>query len=207
LAPTKALADSIVLEWADQSENIDPDTMPLTQILTTQIDRIQERKNVTEKLMRYLDSDLVCYWTKEPPELLKQEKEIWGRWVKWFDEHFEVPLYTTKKIESIKQDPEAHKRVWNYIEALDDSYFTILHIVTALTGSIILGLAFVEGQACPDELYKAAYLEELFKERIYDSETHGLSPEEENEREAFKRDIAAAKAYLKNSDQFLSANI
>jgi chaperone required for assembly of F1-ATPase len=196
LAPSKALADAVVLEWSAQQEKVKPETMPLTQLLTTAIDKIRDRTAITDSMMRYLDTDLVCYWTKEPEELAKLQKENWGRWVKWFDEHFEVPLDTTTKIDAIKQDPEAHKRVWNYIEALDDYYFTVLHVMTSLSGSLVLALAFSEGDISPEEIFEASYLEELYRGGIYNEDVHGAAPNEEAEREAFKRDTQAAKDFL-----------
>lgn len=202
VAPTKSLAEAIVLEWAAQEEKVKPETMPLTQLLTTAIDKIRDREAITESVMRYIDTDLVCYWTKEPEALAKKQKEIWGRWVKWFDEHFEVPLYTTQKIDAIKQDPEAHKRVWNYIETLDAYYFTVLHVTTSLSGSVILALAFSEGEATPDEVFEASYLEELYRGEIYNEAVHGAAPNEEAEREGFKRDMLAAAQFIELANEF-----
>jgi chaperone required for assembly of F1-ATPase len=202
VAPTKLLAEAIVLEWAAQEEKVKPDTMPLTQILTTAIDKIRDREAITQACMRYLDTDLVCYWAKEPEALAKKQKENWGRWVKWFDEHFEIPLFTTNKIEALKQDPEAHKRVWNYIEALDDYYFTIVHIMTSLSGSLILALAFSEDDITPEEIFDASYLEELYRGELYNEDVHGAAPNEEAEREAFKREAAAAREFLELANDF-----
>ena len=202
VVPTQVLADAIVLEWAEQEEKVKPETMPLTQILTTSLDKIRDREAITESCMRYLDTDLVCYWCKEPEELAKRQKEIWGQWVKWFDNHFEVPLYTTKKIDAIKQEEEAHKRVWNYIESLDDTYFTILHIMTSLSGSLILALAFSEGDIEPNEIFEASYLEELYRGEIYNEDVHGAAPNEEAERDAFKRDVKAAKKFLELANSY-----
>jgi chaperone required for assembly of F1-ATPase len=202
VAPTKALAEAVVLEWAAQDEKVKPDTMPLTQILTTAIDKIRDRDAITDSAMRYLDTDLVCYWAKEPEALAKRQKEIYGRWVKWFDEHFEVPLYTTNKIDAIKQDEEAHKRAWNYIEALDDYYFTILHIMTSQSGSLVLALAFCEGEISDKELFEASYLEELYRGEIYNEDVHGAAPDEEAERELFKRDAKSAREFLELANDF-----
>lgn len=202
VAPTESLADAIVLEWAAQEEKVKPETMPLTQILTTAIDKIRDREAITQSVMRYLDTDLVCYWAKEPEDLAKRQKDVYGRWVKWFDEHYEVPLYTTKKIDAIKQDPEAHKRVWNYIEALDDYYFTVLHIMTSLSGSVVLALAFTEEDITPEELFEASYLEELYRGEIYDEDKHGAAPNEEVERAAFKVDANAAKQFLELANDY-----
>ena len=201
-ASTKSLADAIVLEWAGQEEKVKPETMPLTQILTTATDKVRDREAITASCMRFLDTDLVCYWTKEPEDLAKKQKEVWGAWVKWFESHFEVPLYTTKKIEALTQDEEAHKRVWNYIESLDDTYFTIVHIMTSLSGSLILALAFSEGDITPKEIFDASYLEELYKGELYNEEVHGAAPNEEAERELFKRDAQAALQYLELANDY-----
>jgi chaperone required for assembly of F1-ATPase len=201
-APTQSLAEAVVLEWAEQEEKVKPETMPLTQILTTAIDKIRDREKITESCMRYLDTDLVCYWCKEPEDLAKKQKEVWGAWVKWFDSHFEVPLYTTKKIDAITQEEEAHKRVWNYIESLDDTYFTILHIMTSLSGSLILALAFSEGDITPEEIFEASYLEELYRGEIYNEDVHGAAPNEQAERDAFKKDAKAAARYLELANDY-----
>lgn len=202
VAPTESLADAIVQEWVAQEEKVKPETMPLTQLLTTAIDKIRDREKITESVMRYLDTDLVCYWANEPEVLAKRQKEIWGRWVKWFDEHFEVPLYHTTKIDAIKQDEEAHKRVWNYIEALDDYYFTVLHVMTSLSGSVVLALAFSEGEIEPEDIFEASYLEELYRGEIYDEQKYGAAPNDEAEREAFKKDAKAAQQFLELANDY-----
>ena len=202
VAPTENLADAIVQEWVAQEEKVKPETMPLTQLLTTAIDKIRDREKITESVMRYLDTDLVCYWANEPEVLAKRQKEIWGRWVKWFDEHFEVPLYHTTKIDAIKQDEEAHKRVWNYIEALDDYYFTVLHVMTSLSGSVVLALAFSEGEIEPEDIFEASYLEELYRGEIYDEQKYGAAPNDEAEREAFKKDTQAAQKFLELANDY-----
>lgn len=202
VAPTQSLADAIVLEWTAQEEKVKPDIMPHTQMLITALDKIRDRAEITKSVMRYLDTDLVCYWTSAPEELAKLQKEVWGRWVKWFDDHYEVPLDTTKKLEAITQDEEAHKRVWNYIESLDDYYFTVLHIMTSLSGSLVLALAFTEGEITPEEIFDASYLEELFKGDIYNEELHGAAPNEEAERDAFKRDAKAAREFLDMANEY-----
>ncbi len=201
-SPTKTLADAIVAEWAAQEEKVKPDTMPLTQLLTTTMDKIRDRDKITASCMRYLDTDLICYWTKEPEELSKLQKEKWGEWIKWFEGHFEVPLYTTTKIDAITQDEEAHKRVWNYIESLDDYYFTVLHVTTSLSGSLILALAFTEGDIAPEQIFEMSYLEELYRGEIYNEALHGAAPQEEAEREAFKRDAVAAQKFLELANDY-----
>jgi len=195
-APNRAIADAIVLEWSVQKDEIVPDTMPIMQILNTAIDRMRERDAMTKTLLGYLDTDLLCYRVKEPLEISKRQKEVWDRWLTWFDEHFESPLDVTFGIEALKQDSDTHKQIWNYIEALDEYYFAILQIVTSLSGSIVLGLAFLEHEAGPEDVFNAAELEEIYHSEIAGEDVHGSDPVQERRQKAMKRDLDSAKTFL-----------
>lgn len=195
-APNRAMADVIVQEWAAQADVIVPDSMPITQMLNTAIDRMRERDSITKSLLKYLDTDLLCYRTKEPAELAKRQKLVWDRWLTWFDEHFESPLDTTFGIDALTQDARTHKQIWNYLEALDEYYFTILQIVTSLTGSIVLGLAFVEHEATEEDVFAAAEIEEIYYSEIANEEEHGPDPVQDRRQKAMKQDLLASRQFL-----------
>lgn len=195
-APNRVIADAIVAEWSAQGDEIVPDSMPMMQVLTTAIDGQRERAAVTKTLLGYLDTDLLCYRVKEPVELAKRQKEIWDRWLTWFDEHFESPLEVTYGLQALKQDSDTHKQIWNYLEALDEYYFTVLQIVTSLSGSIVLGLAFLEHEATPEDVFNAAELEEIYHAEIAGEEIHGADPVQEKRQRVMKRELASAKTFL-----------
>lgn len=195
-APNIALADEIVQEWAGQGDVIVPDTMPMTQVLTTAIDRMRERASLTQSLLKYLDTDLLCYRVKEPVELGRRQKEEWDKWLAWFDEHFESPLDVTFGLEALKQDEDTHKQIWNYIEALDEYYFAILQIVTSSSGSIVLALAFLEHAATADDVFRASELEETYHSEIANEEVHGPDPVQERRQKALRADLNACERFL-----------
>ncbi len=200
-APNRAMADVIVQEWLAQGDQIVPDSMPITQMLNTAIDRMRERDAITKTLLKYLDTDLLCYRVKEPAELAKMQKETWDRWLTWFDEHFESPLEVTFGLGALTQDADTHKQIWNYLEALDEYYFTILQIVTSLSGSIVLGLAFLEHEATPEDVFTAAELEETYHAGIANEELHGADPVTERRQKAMKLDLDASRRFLGLLDQ------
>jgi chaperone required for assembly of F1-ATPase len=200
-APNRTIADAIVQEWAAQGDEIVPDSMPVTQILTTAIDRMRERDAVTKTLLKYLDTDLLCYRVKEPIDLAKRQKEVWDRWLTWFDEQFESPLEVTFGLEALKQDADTHKQIWNYLEALDEYYFTVLQIVTSLTGSIVLGLAFLEHEATPEDIFNAAELEEIYHAEIAGEDLHGADPVQDRRQKVMKRELASAKTFMELLDR------
>lgn len=195
-SPNRTIADEIVREWSAQEDSIVPDSMPVTQLLTTAIDRTRDRADITKQLLKYLDTDLLCYRVKEPAELAKRQKEVWDRWLTWFDEHFESPLEVTFGIEALNQDADTHKQIWNYLEALDEYYFAVLQIVTSLTGSIVLGLAFLEHEATPEDVYNAAELEEIYHAEIAGEDEHGADPVQERRQKTLRRELASCKHFL-----------
>jgi chaperone required for assembly of F1-ATPase len=195
-SPNKILADAIVAEWATQGDTVAPDTMPMTQILTTAIDRMRDRDAITKAILKYLDTDLLCYRVKEPVEIFKRQKEIWDKWLTWFDEQFESPLEVTFGIEALKQDEDTHKQIWNYLESLDDYYFTVLQVVTSLTGSIVLGLAFVAGDASPEDVYDAAELEEIYHSEIAGEDVHGGDPVQEKRQNNLRRELKSCREFM-----------
>jgi chaperone required for assembly of F1-ATPase len=171
--------------------------MPLSQILTTKIDRIaRERQAIHALLMKYLDTDLLCYRTSQPPEMAQNQKETWDPWLDWFEQEFGLRLLTTEDLRALKQPDAAYQAVETRIKDLDDEQFTILQLVTSSSGSLVLGLAFIAGKATPDDVFEAARVEESFKAELYNEKTHGPDPAEEKKDAAIKADLIAAAKYL-----------
>lgn len=198
LAPSEILAEKIVREWDAQKEEINPQTMPLTQILSTKIDRIShERQSMTELLMKYLDTDLLCYRTDHPPELRAQQIESWDPWLLWYEKQFGTPLQSTETLVALKQPQQAHETTRSHIESLDDDLFVILQLVVPLSGSLILGLALINAAATAQQIFDASHIEEHFKAALYNEKKYGQDPLQEQKDQTAKRDLTAAEEYLR----------
>ncbi|MAF98951.1 MAG: ATP12 chaperone family protein [Micavibrio sp.] len=203
LAPSEDMAFAIAAEWSAQQETIIPDSMPITQILTTCLDRVaRERAAMESAVLKYIDTDLICYRAgDEPPGQREAQEQAWDKWVDWFEEHFDSRLETTSAITALNQPPLAHQLVASYIADLDDHHFTAFQLAVSASGSLVLGLAFIKHAITPEDLFAAAHVEEDFKGKIYDQEKYGLDPMEQSKRDAMMRDLKAAHRYL----QLLSA--
>ncbi|MCB1784256.1 MAG: ATP12 chaperone family protein [Alphaproteobacteria bacterium] len=199
LCKTESLAQELVKEWASQGEQIRPDTMPLTQILNTMTDRVsRERAAMSAAVLKYLDTDLICYRVENPPALCTLQEEIWSPWSAWFEEKFKHPLATTTGLQALAQNQVLHKAVAEYVEAMEDDHFTILQLVTSLSGSIILALAFTDQAATPKDILRAMFLEEDFKDELYNAERHGPDPMLSKARAAAEIDLNGAQTFLEN---------
>lgn len=197
LAPTKEMANALMQEWNAQETSIVPNTMPLTQILTTKIDRISvERPTMTALLLKYLDTDLLCYRATHPPEMGKRQRESWDPWLEWFEKEFGGKLKITEDLVALKQDLELHKKIQSFVEALDDNRFTIFQLITSLSGSIVLGLAFVSKKATPDHVFSASRVEEAYHAELANEKLHGPDPAQDKKDHANMRDLQASAEFL-----------
>lgn len=194
----EALANALVSEWAGQGENILPDSMPLTQILSTKIDRAAPmRAEIEKQALNYLDTDLLCYRAENPPGLPEKQASIWDPHLARFEKRFGSRLETTTSLRALKQPAAAHEAVRSYARVLDDDRFNILQLVTSMSGSLILALAFVEGEASAEEVFSAARVEENFKAGLYNEALYGPDPAQEKKDVAIRRDLEAAQEYLR----------
>ncbi|MCE7887291.1 MAG: ATP12 chaperone family protein [Alphaproteobacteria bacterium PRO2] len=195
--PHMDLANAILHEWNGQGDKIMPSEMPLTQLLNTCIDRVgSERPAMTEALMKYLDTDLICYRASLPPEMAAAQQAAWDPWLGWFEKEFGVALATTIDLQALKQPAAAHNALREYIEGLDDDRFTVLQVVTPLCGSIVLGAAFVRAALNPEEAFACARVEENYKAGLYDEKTYGKDPAQEKKDKAEMADLDACAKYL-----------
>ena len=67
LVPFFSLAEAVVDEWNAQKAEIKPREMSLTRLSNTVIDRVSvNREAVVHEILRYVETDLVCYRVSEP---------------------------------------------------------------------------------------------------------------------------------------------
>lgn len=196
-APTQALADLAAAEWSAQTDQIVPDSMPVTQILVTGLDRIsKDRAAMEPPVLAYLDTDLLCYRASEPPTLVDRENAARNPGLAWFEKRFGVRLLVTNSLAALRQPLEAHDKVRDVVTAIPLWQFNILQLVTGLTGSLVLGIAFVEGACTADDCLKALYVEEDHKADMYDEEFYGRAPQTDASIANARRDLEAAQAFL-----------
>ena len=197
LASNENMANALMLEWAGQEEEIVPASMPLTQILSTKIDRVaKERETMQDILFKYLDTDLLCYRTDHPPELQKAQEDAWDGYLEWFEGEFGVKLETTHGLSALSQPKDAHDKVQETVKALDHDHFTVLQLIASTCGSLVLSLAALNGKTSAEQIFAAMRVEEKFKAEIYNEEFYGADPAQEKKDEAIQEDIAASMKYL-----------
>ena len=198
IASSQGLANALVQEWAGQEESIVPESMPLTQIASTKIDRVSaEREAMSETLLKYVNTDLLCYRTEEPEEMAKAQEDAWGPWLTWFADEYGCTLQTTTSLTSLEQDHAAHMAISSVIKSLSDDEFTVFQLVSSIAGSLVLAMAFMAGRVSAQEVFDTARVEEHFKAALYNEEKYGPDPAQEKKDQAALADLEAAQTYLR----------
>ncbi|WP_116133391.1 ATP12 family chaperone protein [Tropicimonas sp. IMCC34043] len=165
IVPSRALAQRLVLEWDAQEGEIDPLSMPMTRSANAAIDKVVPQfAEVSELIAAYGETDLCCYRAEAPEALVAQQAEAWDPLLDWAASAFAAPLRVTVGIAPVPQ-PEASLVALRQRVAAEDAFaLTALHDLVALSGSLVLGLAAIEGVLDPDELWRRSRIDEIWQE-------------------------------------------
>lgn len=163
-APSAELAEAIADEWRAQAERIDPAAMPLTQLTATALDRVAEaRAQVIEALVGYAAADLLCYRAAEPAELAARQHACWQPLLDWAAVRWGAALSVTQGIVPLGQPADAIEALRAAVEDLDDWELTALASAAPACGSLVIGLALLDGRIEPDEAFELSQLDESYQ--------------------------------------------
>lgn len=162
---TEALAQAVAEEWAAQEGRVRPEAMPLTRAANSAIDKVApQREAVVEMLAAYGATDLLCYRAEAPAALARRQAEAWDPLLAWARDALGAPLVATTGLVPVAQPDHALAALRGRIAAQDVFGLTALHDLVTLSGSLVIGLAAVEGARPADALWSCARLDEDWQE-------------------------------------------
>jgi chaperone required for assembly of F1-ATPase len=183
--PTEALGRLVADEWAAQGAEIDPGTMPATQLAAAALALGDAgRAAAAERLASFAGSDLLCYFADGPASLVERQERRWGPVIDWAEEAFGVAFHRTQGIVHQPQPPATLARVAELAAAEDDFALTGLVAAAALFGSAILAFALRRGQLSADAVFDLSRLDETFQEARWGVDVEAAARAEAMAREA-----------------------
>jgi chaperone required for assembly of F1-ATPase len=196
--PSSGLAEALAQEWGAQGAEIDPSTMPLTRIVNSAIDGVAPRQaEVVDDLVRYSGSDLTCYRAGEPERLSKAQDAAWSPVLDWAKATHGARFNLAEGVIHVAQPEEAVAAVRRAVERIDSPFaLAALHVMTTLTGSVLIALAHASGAIDVDQAWAAAHVDEVFQESLWGEDYEAME-----RRKRRKGDFRAASEVYRLASQ------
>lgn len=190
--PTAALAEAIAAEWAAQREEIAPADMAFTKLANTAIDGIAPRRDETiAEIAGFARHDHLCYRTDKPAELAARQDAAWDPLLDWAAERYGAPLMTSHGVTSVPQPEASLAALRDAVAAQDDFALAGLHVVAAISGSLVLALAVADGRLDAAEAFAVSQIDER-----YQAEKWGLDSEAEARARRLAMELDAAARFI-----------
>lgn len=197
VVPGAALAAALADEWNAQAETIDPETMPLTQLANTAIDRVAlQRDAVIAGTLAYAETDLLCYRAEQPRALAERQAAVWQPLLDWAALEFDAPLTVTHGVLPASQPQSSLTAYARIVAGCDDYRLAGLSHAAALQGSLVLALALSAGRVTAADAFEAAHLDDLYQQEFW-----GEDAEAAARLDRLRAEFAATERYLRLVDQ------
>ncbi|MCC6913037.1 MAG: ATPase [Rhodospirillaceae bacterium] len=188
----RALIEAVAAEWDAQDPHVDPETMPLTRLLATEIDRVApQRQAVVDNLLTFIDADSICYRAAHPADLRERQRASWQTIADWLLREHDIALTSTEGLMPATQAPGTAPKMRKLLERLNDAELNGFQAAASLTNSLALAFALVHKKVTAADCFAAAFLDEL-----YQVEKWGEDTEAHTRRQRIAGDLNAVERYL-----------
>ena len=192
MVPSARLAAAIAEEWRRQETKIQPETMALTRLASTVVDRMPaERATRIAEIAAHAGTDLLCHRADQPAALAERQVVDWQPWLDWVKATHGVGLVVTTGIMPVSQPPAALARLQGVVEGLGDWPLVGLHAATTTLASVVLGLALLAGRLEAEQAVQASLLDELYELERWGADEAALA-----RHAAVRDDVLAAERFL-----------
>lgn len=171
----REIADALAAEWEAQETEIVPESMHLTRLVNTAIERVAEAMDpVRRDVAAYAGHDLLCYRAGEPESLVDRQRTLWDPPLAWAEARLGVRFQLAEGVIAVDQPPRLETAVLSEIGDLDAQKLAGLHQVTTISGSAILALALARGALADDAVWSAAHVDEDHQMAVWGEDEEAL---------------------------------
>jgi len=166
--PSAALAGAIAAEWQAVDTHVEFTAMPLTCFAFAAIDRMASRyDDVVAEVLRYAETDLVCYPSEYPEALRAREDAAWLPLLEWAHTELGLRFEQNQSLIHLPQPPVTRDRLRDMITAMTPYEQAGLMAAVPLLGSVVLALAVWRGRLSGVDAFAASRIGEDFQAAIW----------------------------------------
>lgn len=138
------LACLVAQEWNEQTQVVKPHSLPMTSLAARAIDGLADRESrgtVEALLLRYFDTDAVCFHEAEPELLAELQRERWDPLIAWAEETYGIAIARTAGLFPQAQEPAARTRLTHELMTLDAFDLAAFERAVMTSKSFVIALA------------------------------------------------------------------
>lgn len=160
IVPSRALAEALAAEWAAQQETIDPGGFIYRDLADLAIDVVaNERDDTIAKLLRYAETDTLCYRAEPDEPIHQRQLELWEPLLGQAESRWDIHFLRIAGVMHQPQPDTTLARLEAVLAAQNQFGLAALVNLTSLSASLVIGLAALAEEADIDALWRAAELE------------------------------------------------
>ncbi len=176
IVPSKALADALAAEWAQQGEVIDATGFVLRDMVDYAIDVVAARRSEVERaIVAFAETDTLCYRAEPDEALWEHQQQHWEPLLTTAERRWDIHFERISGIIHRPQPAATLTRLAMAVAAQDDFALAALQTLTSLAGSLVLGLAALEIEADIPRLWAAANLEEDWQAELWGRDSEAVA--------------------------------
>ena len=129
-------------------------------------------------------SDLLCYRAEEPQRLVEQQARHWDPVLAWAKDTKGWRFTLAGGVVHVAQPEETLSSVKTHLHSLANPLrLSAIHVVTTMTGSVLLALSLAEGAFGPTAIWNAAHVDEDVQMEIWGQDAEALERRKRREGE------------------------
>jgi len=129
-----------------------------------------DKKNIeviSNKILNYIDTDLVCFREKPGSEIEKLQSQQWSHYLDFCKEKFLLEFNLNYSIFPIKQNKSNNVKILSIMKRMNNHHFIAFYFLVELTSSIIISLNLLFNNLNYEEIWNDINLEYEFNQKKY----------------------------------------
>ena len=168
IVPSLALAQALAAERAAQGDEVDPAGFVLRDMADMAIDVIAgDREGTLATLLRYAETDTLCYRADPDDALRARQEELWEPLVAAAEARWDVHFHRVSGLVHQPLPAPTLARLCRALDAEDDFALSALTTMASLAASLVIALAALQPDADAEALWTAAELEEDWQAELW----------------------------------------
>lgn len=161
VVPSRALAELMAGEWAEQGETIDPARFVMRDMADYAIDVVApDRVQAISELMPYGETDTLCYRAETGHPVRREQDRVWEPLLAACETRHGLAFVRIGGIVHQPQPPATLAKLTAMLAEQDDFALAALRNLAGLAASLVIGLTALSDEASAEALWDAANLEE-----------------------------------------------